>query len=446
MSYAFLDIRIGNSPSNRVIIQLFEEDAPETCKFFKSLLSHENGYRGTRFERVIEEFMIQGGDVGMEDDVSIPRGPDSMESIERAVDKPGLVGLARKSVAEINAQFFITLGNAEHLQGVHTIFGQVVKGMEFVKKISEVEVDDDDVPVAGYEVTITNCGELQQRKKWQPPARKSISPERKYRQLQDEEDKEEWIESEPSWRDTDNYGTRHRSPPRRDENRKKRSRTPVADSDTQKRHRHVDSGNPPRKSISPERKHRHLQDEARKEESSENEPFRGDTNPSRTRHRSPPRRDEGRGKRSRTPDSDSDAQKQHRHHHHRHHHHRRHRKSANEDDEKEQNGHSSAAKARERSPSPQRRKQHPPDTSQSRDIESNRGREYIPRRQERRESNYGRLGLVSGYDDEIRDDEHHLRDVERMREDDREKVEPAVKFKGRGAMKFLENRRREYRY
>jgi cyclophilin family peptidyl-prolyl cis-trans isomerase len=370
MSYAFLDIRIGNSPSNRVVIQLFEDDAPKTGKFFKSLLSHENGYKGTRFQRVIEEFMIQGGDVAVEDDASIPSGPATMENVERAVNKPGLVGLARKSVAEFNAQFFITLGNAEHLRGVHTIFGQVVKGMEFVKKISEVDVDDDDVPVAGSEVTIVNCGELQQRGNRQPPPQKSVSPERKWRRPQDEENKEELREDEPSRRDTDSYIPRDRSPPRRDEDRRKRSRTPDSDSDTQRRHRH----------------------------------------------------------------------------HHHHHHHRRHRKSVNEGDRNEKNGHSIAAKPRERSRSPQRRKQDPPNTSQSRDTESTGRREYIPRRQERRESNYGRLGFVSGYDDETRDDEYHLRDVERRREEDRENVEPAVKFKGRGAMKFLENRRREYRY
>lgn len=372
MSYAFLDLRIGNLITNRVVIRLFDEDAPETCTFFRSLLSHENGYKRTRFQRVIAQFMIQGGDVDMEDDTSIPRGPDKMENLDRVVDKPGLVGLARKHVAESNAQFFITLGNAQHLRGVHTIFGQVVKGMEFVKKISEVEVDDDDVPVSGSEVTIANCGELQQRKPWQsspqPTPEKSVSRGRKWRRLQPEEDEVEVRKEEPSRREKDSY-TRDRSPLRRDEDRRPRSRTPNSDGDTQRRHRH--------------------------------------------------------------------------HHHHRQH--RRHRKSLDEDDQVEKNGHSSAAKVRERSRSPQRRKQDSLDASHSRDTESTRRQDYIPRRQERRESNYGRLGFVSEHYDDRRDNEYHLRDVDRRWEEDRENVEPTVKFKGRGAMKFLENRR-DYRY
>jgi len=164
MSYVFLDVRIGSSSSNRIIIELFEKDAPETCLFFKSIVNHPNGYKGTRFHRVIEEFMIQGGEIDLENDDAPGPAPDVMENVDHPVDKPGLVGLARSSARENTSQFFITLVAAEHLQGVHTIFGRVVKGLEWVEKISKVEVDDVDNPTPGNEVVIVNCGELQPRK------------------------------------------------------------------------------------------------------------------------------------------------------------------------------------------------------------------------------------------------------------------------------------------
>src|SRR5438046_7969478 len=110
MSYAFLDVKIGKSPSSRIIIELYEKDAPETCRFFKTLLSHPHGYKGTYFHRIIAEFMIQGGDVNTEEEPSIGIFPDKIENVDHPADKHGLVGMARTSAAENNAQFFISLG------------------------------------------------------------------------------------------------------------------------------------------------------------------------------------------------------------------------------------------------------------------------------------------------------------------------------------------------
>src|SRR5271154_3412699 len=175
MSYAFLDVKIGNSASSRIIIELYENDAPETCRFFKFLLNDTHGYKGTRFHRIVEEFMIQGGDIDMEVEASIGTAPRILENIDHPVDKRGLVGLARTSAAENNSQFFITLVPAKHLQGVHTIFGCVVKGFEVAEKISQLEVDDSDKPSPGNEVIIVTCGELQPRKSQQSPSRRPVS-------------------------------------------------------------------------------------------------------------------------------------------------------------------------------------------------------------------------------------------------------------------------------
>jgi peptidyl-prolyl isomerase G (cyclophilin G) len=173
MSYVFLDIAIGREPSNRLIVELFEKDAPQACLYFRALVNHPQGYKRSHFHRVIEEFMIQGGDVDLEALApSIDGAPETLENKNHPVDKAGLVGLARTSLAENNPQFFITLVPAEHLNGVHTIFGRIVKGMEMVEKISHVEVDNADKPTKENEVVIVGCGELQRR-----PARgRSASP------------------------------------------------------------------------------------------------------------------------------------------------------------------------------------------------------------------------------------------------------------------------------
>lgn len=348
MSYAFLDVKIGQSPSSRIVIELYEKDAPATCRFFKSLLNHPNGYKGTRFHRVIEDFMIQGGDVDLEKYDSIGGAPDTLENAEHSVNKAGLVGLARTTAAENNAQFFITLNSAEHLQGVHTIFGNVVKGLEVAEKIGQVEVDDSDNPATGSEVVIVTCGELQPRKPRPLSPPRSVSPPSK---------------------------------PLLDSNRKlkERSRSPQRDSD---RHR--------RRSRSPS--HRHSEHKHR-----------------RNSHRH---------------HDDNDRR-----------HHRRRRRSAVEQDIVERaEGHS-----KNQSHSPERKESSSRHESGNGHNQSQKKiptgpRGYQPRHRYRPESNYGRLG----YEDDVREDEYLLREMERGRDGERGPEAPTVIFKGRGAMKYRE--------
>jgi cyclophilin family peptidyl-prolyl cis-trans isomerase len=342
MSYAFVDIHIGNAPSSRIVIELFHKDAPETCQFFKSLLTGANGYKGTRFTRVIDDFMIQGGDVALErTDATLPQ---DMENTDFKVDAAGLVGLARTNVAELNSQFFITLVPSEHLNGKHSIFGRVVKGMDVVHKIGGVEIDDNDVPLRSNEVVIVTCGELQPRRRESAPA---------------------------------NDSTSRRSQPARERSR----------------------------SLSPRGVHREKA----------------------TRERSPRRADKAERKPSPSANGQGDRPQDDRHRH-RHHHHRhksdRHSRSHGEHSERREKQDGSRTKERSRSP--------------ERSTVPTAPRDYRPRGDYPRESNYGRLGYDVGYDDDVRDDEYHIRQVERQRERDRGHEEPKVVFKGRGVMKFRE--------
>lgn len=235
MAYIFLDVQIGKSPPNRVIIQLFERDAPETCGYFKLLLNHPNGYRGTRFNRIIKEFIIQGGDVSPHDD-SIPAAPHVMENIALPLDKAGLVGLARGSASENSGQFFITLVPSAHLQGKHTIFGKVVKGIEWVEKLSRAEVDDTDSPTPGNEVVIATCGELQRRNPRRPLSRESTPPERTEEGRCDRNEKSQERIRSPR-RENDRVRRQSRSPEYREERKRHHSRD-YADGDTRHHHHH----------------------------------------------------------------------------------------------------------------------------------------------------------------------------------------------------------------
>ena len=104
-------------------------------------------YDGTVFHRVIPDFMIQGGDpegTGMggpgyrfEDEVP-PGGP--------SFDRPGLLAMANAGPNTNGSQFFVTLAATQWLTGKHTIFGEVMEGMEVVEAIGTVPTGAQDRP------------------------------------------------------------------------------------------------------------------------------------------------------------------------------------------------------------------------------------------------------------------------------------------------------------
>jgi len=142
-------------------VRLMPEHAPVTVTNFVELARGEREwkdprdgrrktdplYNGTMFHRVIEGFMIQGGDpegtgrggpgYKFEDEVP-PQGP--------SFDKPGLLAMANAGPGTNGSQFFVTVGPAQHLNGRHTIFGEVIEGMEVVEAIATKETDRSDRP------------------------------------------------------------------------------------------------------------------------------------------------------------------------------------------------------------------------------------------------------------------------------------------------------------
>jgi peptidyl-prolyl cis-trans isomerase A (cyclophilin A) len=143
-----------------VVVKLHEKEAPITVKNFidltrgrKSWKDQKTGqmvrrplYPGTTFHRVIPGFMIQGGDptgTGAGDPGFVI--PDEFSPTLK-FDGPGKLAMANAGPRTGNCQFFITEGPTTHLNGLHTLFGQVVEGQDVVGKIARVPRDASDKP------------------------------------------------------------------------------------------------------------------------------------------------------------------------------------------------------------------------------------------------------------------------------------------------------------
>ena len=126
-------------------VELFEDKAPRTTENFIEL-AEKGFYDGVIFHRVIDGFMIQGGDP-----TGTGRGgpgytiPDEFHP-ELAHDSEGILSMANAGPNTGGSQFFITLAPTPWLNGHHAVFGKVVRGMDVVKKIGKADCDRNDRP------------------------------------------------------------------------------------------------------------------------------------------------------------------------------------------------------------------------------------------------------------------------------------------------------------
>ena len=125
-------------------LELFEDDAPRTVENFTKL-AKDGFYDGVIFHRVIEDFMVQGGD---------PTGTGSggpgyqfEDEFNRHKVERGALAMANAGPNTNGSQFFIVTAEAcPWLDGKHTVFGRVTGGMDVVDAISKADTDARDKP------------------------------------------------------------------------------------------------------------------------------------------------------------------------------------------------------------------------------------------------------------------------------------------------------------
>lgn len=137
-----------------ITLELFGERTPNTVQNFTKL-AQEGFYNGTKFHRVIKDFMIQGGDPLSKDDTQMARwgtgGPGYQFADEITPENrndAGTISMANAGPNTNGSQFFINTKDNNFLDPKHTVFGRVVEGMDVVMKISTTQTGPNDRPAS----------------------------------------------------------------------------------------------------------------------------------------------------------------------------------------------------------------------------------------------------------------------------------------------------------
>lgn len=120
-------------------------------------------YKDSEFHRIVNGFMMQGGDIGHgSGGESVFGGLFEDEELGNFED-PWLVAMANKGKDANGSQFFITTESCPHLNGEAVVFGHVISGFEYLQEIEKIKTNDEYYPAC--KVSISHCGELIRKKK-----------------------------------------------------------------------------------------------------------------------------------------------------------------------------------------------------------------------------------------------------------------------------------------
>ncbi|CAL8469902.1 g9444 [Coccomyxa elongata] len=160
----YLDLQLGRSsgatPLGRVVVELKADVVPKTAENFKQLSEAEpgNGLKGSRFHRIITDFMCQGGDFTRDNGTggrSIYGAKFPDENFNLRHTGPGVLSMANAGPNTNGSQFFLCTVPTPWLDGKHVVFGQVVEGYEVVKA---AEACGSRSGQTSFDVVIGDCG------------------------------------------------------------------------------------------------------------------------------------------------------------------------------------------------------------------------------------------------------------------------------------------------
>jgi peptidylprolyl isomerase len=169
MGKAYFDVEYaakeGEQPKTaRINFNLYDDVVPKTAENFRALCTGEKGfgYKGSKFHRIIPQFMLQGGDFTRGNGTggkSIYGEKFADENFKLQHNKPGLLSMANAGPNTNGSQFFITTVVTSWLDGKHVVFGEVAdqESMKVVKELEAVGSGSGQVKTT-FKPTIVDAG------------------------------------------------------------------------------------------------------------------------------------------------------------------------------------------------------------------------------------------------------------------------------------------------